>query len=65
VLQLSHVAACILSEDDVGRYDSKVSFGQSRLLVVWTDIIFPNESTLQLGGMSGRMQKTMAASPTG
>jgi type IV secretory pathway VirB10-like protein len=56
VLQLSHVAACILSEDDVGRYDSKVSFGQSRLLVVWT---------LQLGGMSGRMQKTMAASPTG
>ncbi|MBB3933737.1 type IV secretion system protein VirB10 [Kaistia hirudinis] len=36
-----------------GRYDSKVSFGQSRVLVVWTDIIFPNGSTLQLGGMAG------------
>ncbi|MCM2443099.1 IncP-type conjugal transfer protein TrbI [Agrobacterium vitis] len=36
-----------------GRYDSKVSFGQKRVLVVWTDIIFPNGSTLQMGGMSG------------
>ncbi|CVI64252.1 Conjugal transfer protein TrbI [Agrobacterium deltaense NCPPB 1641] len=36
-----------------GRYDSKVSFGQSRILVVWSDIIFPNGSTLQIGGMAG------------
>ncbi len=36
-----------------GRYDSKVSFGQERVLVVWTDLIFPNGSTLQLGGMAG------------
>lgn len=36
-----------------GRYDSKVAFGQSRILVVWTDIIFPNGSTLQIGGMAG------------
>jgi len=36
-----------------GRYDSKVSFGQSRVLVVWSDIIFPNGSTLQIGGMAG------------
>jgi len=36
-----------------GRYDSDVSFGQSRVLVVWTDIIFPNGSTLQIGGMAG------------
>ncbi|RUV60605.1 conjugal transfer protein TrbI, partial [Mesorhizobium sp. M5C.F.Ca.IN.020.14.1.1] len=36
-----------------GRYDSKVSFGQSRVLVIWTDIIFPNGSTLQVGGMAG------------
>ncbi|CAK7261803.1 MULTISPECIES: IncP-type conjugal transfer protein TrbI [unclassified Shinella] len=36
-----------------GRYDSKVSLGQSRLLVVWTDIIFPDGSTLQIGGMAG------------
>ncbi len=37
----------------LGRYDSKVSFGQNRVLVVWTDIIFPNGSTLQIGGMAG------------
>jgi type IV secretory pathway VirB10-like protein len=36
-----------------GRYDSKVSFGQDRVLVVWTDLIFPNGSTLQIGGMAG------------
>ncbi len=36
-----------------GRYDSKVSFGQNRALVVWSDIIFPNGSTLQIGGMAG------------
>ncbi|MCP3468618.1 IncP-type conjugal transfer protein TrbI [Bradyrhizobium sp. CCGUVB23] len=37
----------------LGRYDSKISFGQSRVLVVWTDIIFPNGATLQIGGMAG------------
>ncbi len=37
----------------MGRYDSKVAFGQSRVLVIWTDIIFPNGSTLQIGGMAG------------
>ncbi|QPB24815.1 IncP-type conjugal transfer protein TrbI [Rhizobium sp. 007] len=36
-----------------GRYDSKVSFGQERVLVVWTDLNFPNGSTLQIGGMAG------------
>lgn len=37
----------------LGRYDSKVSFGQDRVLVVWTDLIFPNGSTLQIGAMAG------------
>jgi len=36
-----------------GRYDSKVSFGQERVLVVWTDLILPNGSTLQIGAMAG------------
>jgi len=36
-----------------GRYDAKVSFGQERVLVIWTDLIFPNGSTLQIGGMAG------------
>ncbi|MDI2077408.1 IncP-type conjugal transfer protein TrbI [Bradyrhizobium sp. Mp27] len=37
----------------LGRYDSKIAFGQSRVLVVWTDIIFPNGATLQIGGLAG------------
>jgi type IV secretion system protein VirB10 len=39
-----------------GRYDSKVTHGQSRVLVIWTDIVFPNGSTLQIGGMAGADQ---------
>lgn len=37
----------------LGRYDSKVSFGQSRVLVFWTDIILPDGSALQIGAMGG------------
>jgi type IV secretory pathway VirB10-like protein len=37
----------------LGRYDSEVSFGQERVLVIWTDLIFSNGSTLQIGGMAG------------
>lgn len=37
----------------LGRYDSDISFGQSRVLAVWTDLIFPDGSTLQLEGMGG------------
>ncbi|AFL55197.1 type IV secretory pathway VirB10-like protein [Sinorhizobium fredii] len=47
-----------------GRYDSKVSFGQERVLVVWTDLIFPNGSTLQIGGMLARTPRAMVASRT-
>lgn len=36
-----------------GRYDSEVTFGQDGVLVIWTDLIFPNGSTLQIGGMAG------------
>ncbi|MDQ0561867.1 type IV secretion system protein VirB10 [Rhizobium mesoamericanum] len=36
-----------------GRYDSKIVFGQERVLVVWTDLIFPDGSTLQIDGMAG------------
>lgn len=36
-----------------GMYDSRVAYGQSRLLVAWTRVIFPNGSTLELGGMGG------------
>lgn len=37
----------------LGRYDSKVAFGQGRVLVIWTDLIFPNGSTLAISGMPG------------
>jgi type IV secretory pathway VirB10-like protein len=37
----------------VGRYDSQVAFGQSRVLVVWDRVIFPDGSSLSLAGMPG------------
>lgn len=37
----------------VGRYDSKVSHGQSRVLVVWTDLVFADGQSLDIGSMSG------------
>jgi type IV secretion system protein VirB10 len=36
-----------------GRYDSLVSYGQNRALVVWNRIIFPNGKSIDLGGMIG------------
>lgn len=36
-----------------GKYDSEVAYGQSRALVVWTRLIFPDGSTLEIGGMQG------------
>lgn len=36
-----------------GRYDSSVAYGQRRALVVWTRLIYPDGSTLELGGMPG------------
>ena len=36
-----------------GRYDSDIAFSQSRVLVVWTDMILPNGSTLEINGMAG------------
>ena len=36
-----------------GRYDSHVTFGQQRALVAWERLIYPDASTLELGGMPG------------
>lgn len=36
----------------IGSYDSRVALGQSRQLVVWNQIIFPDGSHLNLAGMS-------------
>lgn len=35
----------------VGKYDSKIALGQSRILVVWNALIFPDGSELNLAGM--------------
>lgn len=37
----------------VGRYDSKVSHGQSRVLVIWTDLVCANGRSLSIGAMAG------------
>lgn len=37
----------------LGQYDSEVSFGQDRVLVLWTDLVFPDGATLRLEGMAG------------
>jgi type IV secretory pathway VirB10-like protein len=42
----------------LGKYDSQVSYGQNRALVVWTRLIFPSGRSVNLGAMIG-------ADPTG
>lgn len=37
----------------LGEYQSKVDFGQSRVLVVWTRMIYPNGKSINLEKMSG------------
>jgi type IV secretion system protein VirB10 len=36
-----------------GRYDSRITYGQRGLTAVWNRLIFPDASTLELGGMQG------------
>jgi len=36
-----------------GRYDSSVTYGQEGALVAWSRLIYPDGSTLELGGMQG------------
>lgn len=37
----------------IGAYDSRVTFGQNRVLLVWQRLRFPNGSSLDLEGMPG------------
>ena len=37
----------------IGEYDSRITFGQERVLFVWTRVRFPNGSSLNLEGMPG------------
>jgi type IV secretory pathway VirB10-like protein len=37
----------------IGEYDSKISYGQERVLVVWSRLIMPNGNSINLEGMPG------------
>jgi type IV secretory pathway VirB10-like protein len=37
----------------IGVYDSQISYGQSRVLLVWSRLIFPNGGSVDLQGMPG------------
>lgn len=37
----------------IGTYDSSVTFGQERLIVIWQRLIFPNGKTISLDNMQG------------
>jgi type IV secretory pathway VirB10-like protein len=37
----------------LGRYDSRITYGQSRVLVVWTRLVRPDGSNIDLEGMPG------------
>lgn len=41
----------------VGVYDSKISYGQSGMMVVWNRIVCPDGSTVNLEGMAGQDAK--------
>lgn len=37
----------------IGKYDSQVGYGQNRVLLVWTRLIWPSGRSMDLGGMTG------------
>ncbi len=37
----------------IGTYDNQISWGQNRVMQVWSRMLFPNGSSIQLGGMQG------------
>lgn len=37
----------------IGEYDSRISYGQERVLIVWIRLIYPNGNSLSLEGMPG------------
>src|SRR3546814_4957808 len=41
----------------LGRYNSQVSYGQSRVQVVWNRIILPDTSSLTLDNLVGRSEE--------
>jgi type IV secretion system protein VirB10 len=48
----------------VGAYDSNPVFGQTRALIAWQRIIFPDGKAIDLGAMPGRTARAMPGSMT-
>ncbi|MEO1476340.1 MAG: TrbI/VirB10 family protein [Pseudomonadota bacterium] len=44
----------------IGRYDSTISFGQSRALIIWTRIIMPDGSSIQIDNLPGTDERGFA-----
>lgn len=44
----------------IGRYDSRVAFGQDRALIVWDRVLFPNGASLQIDALPGADQSGYA-----
>ena len=40
----------------IGTYDNQVAYGQSRVLVIWSRLVFPDGSTLVLDNLGGADQ---------
>ncbi|MGH9771311.1 MAG: TrbI/VirB10 family protein [Candidatus Acidiferrales bacterium] len=38
----------------IGKYNSKLAYGQDAVQVVWNRLIYPDGSSLDLGGMLGQ-----------
>jgi type IV secretion system protein VirB10 len=44
----------------IGQYSSQIAYGQSRVLVAWSRLIYPNGATIDLRGMEGADGKGQA-----
>lgn len=44
----------------IGRYDSQVSFGQDRALIVWDRVLFPDGASIQIDALPGADQSGYA-----
>lgn len=44
----------------IGSYDSQVTYGQSRVLIAWNRMIYPDGSSIDIGSMSGTDRAGMA-----
>ena len=44
----------------IGRYDSRVAFGQDRALIVWDRVLFPNGASIQIDALPGADQSGYA-----